>query len=374
MNGYFDNNATTPLHPAARAAWLEMADRAWQNPSSLYREAGAARQKLEDCRGQVADLVGCEPEQIVFLSGATEANNAVIAHAVAAGWEKIAVSAMEHPCLLEPARHSFGDRLLVIPAQASGEVDLAALEEILSAQRPELVALMAANNETGVIQPWQDAQALCRRYGAIFHCDAAQWIGKTPSAGLGECDFLTGSAHKFGGPKGIGFLKVPESGRPLRWLRGGPQEGRQRGGTEDLPGIAAMLAAWEARETTLTAAREFQRLAARTQFEQDILLRLPGATIVAAGSKRLWNTVLLTVPPPVNVKWLVRLSAMGFAVSTGSACSRGAGASDVLLAMGWPGEESSQVLRISAAWETTPEDWWALSEALEEVSLQFGVA
>ena len=161
MNGYFDNNATTPLHPAARAAWLEMADRAWQNPSSLYREAGAARQKLEDCRRQVADLVGCEPEQIVFLSGATEANNAVIAHAVAAGWEKIAVSAMEHPCLLEPARHSFGDRLLVIPAQASGEVDLAALEEILSAQRPELVALMAANNETGVIQPWQDAQALC---------------------------------------------------------------------------------------------------------------------------------------------------------------------------------------------------------------------
>lgn len=373
MNGYFDHNATSPLHPAARAAWLDMADRSWQNPSSLYREAGAARQQLEDCRGRVADLVGCEPEQILFLSGATEANNALIAHALAAGWEKIAVSAMEHPCLLEPARHFFGDRLLAIPVLTSGVVDLAALEEMLSTHRPGLVALMAANNETGVIQPWQEALALCRRYGALFHCDAAQWMGKKPSAGLGACDFLTGSAHKFGGPKGTGFLKVPESGRPLRWLRGGPQEGRQRGGTEDLPGAAAMLAAWEAREKTLTPAQEARWLAARAQFEKDVLQGLPGASFVAAGSARLWNTALLTVPPPVNVKWLVRLSALGFSVSTGSACSRGAGASDVLLAMGWPAEQSGQVLRISAGWETTPQDWLAMSGALRDVSLQFGM-
>jgi cysteine desulfurase len=370
MNSYFDHNATTPLHPAAREAWLEMADRSWQNPSSLYRDAGAAKQRLEDCRERAADLIGCDPEQLLFLSGATEANNALIAHAVAAGWETIALSALEHPSLLEPARHVFGDRLLAIPVHASGIVDLAALDEILTVRKPRLAALMAANNETGVIQPWQEAQALCRRHGVPFHCDASQWIGKMPAAGLGVCDFITGSAHKFGGPKGTGFLKVPASGRPLRWLRGGPQEGRQRGGTEDLPGIAAMLAAWEAREPTLTASSGFSRLEMRTQFENEILRHLPGATIAGAESPRLWNTVLLTIPPPVNVKWLVRLSGLGFAVSTGSACSRGAGASEVLHAMGWPEESSSQVLRISSGWETTPDDWLALAGALMEVSSQ----
>ena len=367
MNGYFDYNATTPLHRAARAAWLETTDRLWQNPSSLYREAGAARRKLEDCREHIADRIGCGAEDIIFLSGATEANNAVIAHAAAGGFGSIAVSALEHPCVLEPAAHLFPERRTHLPVTPDGVVDLSVLEEILATQRPGMVALMAANNETGVLQPWQDALALCRRHGALFHCDAAQWIGKKPSAGLGACDFLTGSAHKFGGPKGIGFLKVPEGGRPFRSLRGGPQEERRRAGTENVPAVAAMVAAWEAVEADL-ATLETSRLAARRVFEERIKTVIPGVHLIAEVSDRLWNTVTLTVPPPANVKWLTRLSAQGFAVSTGSACSRGAGASEVLVAMGLPHERSGQVLRLSGGWETTAEDWVALAEAFRVVA------
>lgn len=355
-SGYFDYNATTPLHPAAREAWLEASSIAWHNPSSLYREAGAARQYLEDCRSKVGDYLDCEPEDIIFLSGATEANNAVIAHAAALGLPSIAIGATEHPCVQEPARHHFGPRLIEMPVTSEGITRLDALEEILVREKPGLVALMAANNETGVLQLWPEALALCRKHGALFHCDAAQWIGKKPAFGLGACDFITGSAHKFGGPKGIGFLKVPSAGRPFRSLRGGPQEERRRAGTENLPAIAAMLAAWDVLEPTL-AEREPDWLAHRLAFETQLNAARPDIQIIAETAPRLWNTVLLTVPPPTNLKWLIRLSAQGIAVSTGSACSRGAGASEVLHAMGFPDETGSQVLRVSGGWETTEEDW-----------------
>ncbi len=366
MNRYFDHNATSPLHPAARAAWLDAQDHHWHNPSSLYREAGAARHLLESCREAVADRLGCAAADILFLSGATEANNAVLAHAAAANLPHIALSAAEHPCVSDPAQHLFPGRLSLIPLSPHGLADLAALEEILATQRPALVALMAANNETGTLQPWREALDLCRRHRALFLCDAAQWIGKMPSHGLGACDFVTGSAHKFGGPKGIGFLKVPDSGRPFRWLRGGPQEARRRAGTENLPAIAALLAAWEAVESSATDLLP-ARLQARQAFEDRLRTLLPEATLLAAEAPRLWNTVLLALPPPLNVKWLARLSACGFAVSTGSACSQGAGASDVLLAMGLSGPILGQVLRLSAGWDTTPADWLALADALASV-------
>ena len=315
----------------------------------------------------IADRLGCGAEEIIFLSGATEANNAVVAHAAASGFRSIAISAIEHPCVREPAELCFRDSLTEIAVTRGGVLDLESLEEILITHRPGLVAVMAANNETGVLQPWQDALALCRRHGALLHCDAAQWIGKLSSAGLGACDFLTGSAHKFGGPKGIGFLKVPEGGRPFRSLRGGPQEERRRAGTENLPAVAAMLAAWDAVESGLTALAG-ERISARQGFEVQIRAVLPGVMLIAEFSPRLWNTVLLTVPPPVNVKWLTRLSAAGFAVSTGSACSRGAGASDVLRAMGLPDDQSGQVLRLCGGWDTTTEDWQALARAFGEVA------
>jgi cysteine desulfurase len=355
VNGYFDANATTPLHPAARAAWLSAP---WHNPSSLYQEAAAARECLEDCRHRLAELLVCEPAEIIFLSGATEANNAVLDHFIRRR-QAIAVSAIEHPSVREPATGAS-----TIPAGADGIVSLDALRDILETQ-PALVSIMAANNETGVLQPWQEAQSLCREAGTAFHCDAAQWLGKLPAAGLGACDFLTGSAHKFGGPKGVGFLKVSAACGPLRWLRGGPQEERQRAGTENLPGIAAMLAALEAIEPRLTERAAWE--SCRANFETSIKAAIPGISIVAEGSPRLWNTVLLVMPEHTNVKWLARLSRTGFQVSTGSACSSGGGASEVLSAMGLPEDALGRVIRVSSTWDHCPSDWESLADAFAEV-------
>jgi cysteine desulfurase len=355
VNGYFDANATTPLHPAARAAWLAAP---WHNPSSLYREAAEAREQLEDCRLRLAGLLGCDPGDVVFLSGATEANNAVIDHFARRG-DRIAVSSIEHPSVREPASGA-----VHFPATPGGIADLDALRETLGRERPALVSLMAANNETGVLQPWRETLALCREEGVAFHCDAAQWLGKLPCAGLGDCDFLTGSAHKFGGPKGTGFLKISPS-HTVRWLRGGPQEERRRAGTENLPGVLAMLAALEAQESRLSnrVAWEKQRAA----FETAVKAAIPDILIVGEFSPRLWNTVLLVLPEFANVKWLARLSRAGFQVSTGSACSSGGGASEVLAAMGLPADDLRRVLRISSTWDQTPEDWSALASAIASV-------
>jgi cysteine desulfurase len=349
--GYFDANATTPLHPAAREAWLGAP---WQNASGLYAPAAAARELLEDCRVRLAEVLGCGDEDIVFLSGATEANNAVLHHFAG---RRVAVSAIEHPSVREPA-----DKAAIIPAGADGMVSVAAVDELLQREKPALVSLMAANNETGALQPWAEVLERCRGAGAAFHCDAAQWLGKLPSAGLGACDYVTGSAHKFGGPKGVGFLKVDSSRGALRWLRGGPQEARQRAGTENVPGIAAMLAALEAREAQLAAGPCGS--GPRDAFERSLSAAVPGVQFLCTGVPRLWNTSMFIVPPPANVKWLARLSRAGFQISTGSACSRGGGASEVLHAMGLGAEAQGRVLRVSSLWETTADDWLALAAAV----------
>jgi cysteine desulfurase len=357
MTGYFDANATTPLHPAAREAWLTAP---WHNPSSLYAEAAAAHDLLDQCRERLAGIVGCEPGDLVFLSGATEANNAVLESFTRLG-RKVAVSSIEHPSGREPAPGA-----VLIPAGADGVVRLDALKEILAMETPALVSLMAANNETGVLQPWREALTLCRDAGVLFHCDAAQWIGKRPAAGFGDCDFLTGSSHKFGGPKGAGFLKVTGH---FRWLRGGPQEDRRRAGTENVPGIAAMLAALEAAEAEPVPDDSLRRT-----FETEIKHAVPGVQIVAEESPRLWNTVLLIMPRHANVKWLARLSRAGFQVSTGSACSSGGGASEVLAAMGLTAEALRRVLRVSSWRGHTAGDWRALTAAFAAVRASLDAA
>jgi cysteine desulfurase len=226
---------------------------------------------------------------------------------------------------------------------------------------------MAANNETGVLQPWEEMRDRCHQREILFHCDAAQWIGKLPSAGLGKCDFLTGSAHKFGGPKGVGFVKIPTSrisGFTLQ--KGGPQEFRHRAGTENVAGILAMMAAWEERESAME-----QSSAPRDAFEETVSQTVPGVEIVGKNVARLWNTSLIILPEFPNTKWLAALSDQGFALSTGSACSTGAGASDVLLAMGLEGDALRRVIRISSGWDHAAEAWHDLADAFGDVWTSF---
>lgn len=371
MNGYFDWNATAPLHPAAREAWLEVSARFWYNPSGLYREGAEARERLEECRERAAELLGCEPGEIVFTSGATEADNAVLHWAAGHGAAPVVVSAIEHPAVSEPAAAWLGGRLRSWPCRADGRAELGWLADFLEWERPALVSLMAANNETGALQPWREAAELCARHGVRFHCDAAQWCGRLPSEGLGSCDFVTVSGHKFGGPKGVGLLKLPAGLNGFRSFRGGQQEERRRAGTENLPGVAAMLAAWEAVEVLASDAAAAPA-EARDAFEARLTSAVPDMEILPRGVPRLWNTSLLLVPRGANVKWVARLSRSGFQVSTGSACSRGGGASEVLAAMGIPAERAGAALRISSGWSTVASDWEALAARLTALADEIG--
>src|SRR4051812_20837958 len=201
---YFDYNATTPLSPAARDAWLKAADEFPANPSSPHRLGGRAESALAQARQTLARLLGCDALDLVFTSGATESNNTVLHHAarVLPDDKEIWISSIEHPCVLAPAQHYFGARLRTIPVVREGVVDLDWMRRQLAANPPGVIAVMAANNETGVLQPWEQVLALCRENHIPFFCDAAQWVGKLPANGLGACDFVSGCAHKFSGPKG----------------------------------------------------------------------------------------------------------------------------------------------------------------------------
>lgn len=382
---YFDHNATAPLHPAARDAWLAAAECFIGNPSSLHRVGARADAALSEARETLAALLCCHALDLVFTSGATESANAVFHHAAHAlpPDAEVWLSAIEHPCVTAAAKHYFPDRHRLIPVTRAGVVDVDWLHNQLRSRQgkeavqprsktppphlggyPGLVAVMAVNNETGVIQPWREVLALCRDQGIPFFCDAVQTIGKLPAASLGECDWVSGSAHKFGGPRGVGFLKCPAKGRIIPLLRGGAQEESRRAGTENVAGALAMVAALELRERDL--ARTPTPASFRDGFERELLRALPGAVIVAAESARVWNTSLALLPEAdCRTRWVVKLDKLGVAVSTGSACASGIEEpSPVLTAMGYAPAKAARALRFSAGWETTTDDWAKLLAAI----------
>jgi cysteine desulfurase len=234
--------------------------------------------------------------------------------------------------------------------------------------RPSLVAVMAANNETGVIQPWRELHAICQTYEVPFFSDAVQWLGKMPAKGLGDCDYLSGAAHKFGGPRGVGFLKAPHKHKINSLLFGGKQERGQRAGTENVPIIVAMLAALEVREKQIAEGHQQTRAEWKEKFEKLLLRQVPGSTVVGVNVPRLWNTVSALMPEGGQRRWVTRLDKAGFAVSTGSACTTGKEEpSHVLTAMGFKASEVAHVLRFSSGWETTAADWEALEEGIVKV-------
>ena len=368
---YFDYNATAPVMREAREAWLHVTEKLGGNPSSMHQFGAKASNALADAREKLAEHIGCHPLDLVWTSGATEANNMVMHHFAkkpgATG--EVWISAIEHPCVFDSAQHYFGRRARLIPVTHEGVIDMDWLTTELTDTRPALVAVMAANNETGIIQPWREARAICHQYKVPFFTDAVQFIGKMPMTGLGECDYVSGAAHKFGGPRGAGFLKIPHRSAITPLLHGGKQEGGRRAGTENVAIIAAMMAALEVREKQILRSEHLLRKVWRDNFEAQFLRALPGATIIGQNQPRLWNTVSALMPEgDRKLQWVIRLDKAGFAVSTGSACTTGKEEpSHVLSAMGYKSAQAHRAVRMSAGWETTETDWDALLRAVVKV-------
>lgn len=364
---YFDHNATSPLCGVARDAWLAACERYPGNAASPHRLGSRAEAALESARQSAAEFLKCSPLDIVWTSGATEANNALFHNSSLDAPNQVWVSAIEHPSIMEAAQKYFPGAVRLIPVTPQGVVEVDWIADNLKRGRPALAAVMAANNETGVLQPWKDVLALCREREIPFACDAAQWIGKLPAAGLGECDFVSGCAHKFGGPVGVGFMKVPSKFRGL--IVGGGQEDGRRAGTQNVAGALAMMAAWQLRERQISAGETRTREQWRNNFAAELQNEIEDFEVVGSGTARLWNTVAALMPPLEDCRrrWVVRMDKSGFAVSTGSACASGKEKpSHVVSAMGFDTRRSDRMLRFSAGWETTESDWAALKHAVQE--------
>jgi cysteine desulfurase len=367
---YFDHNATSPWCAPAKDAWLDTLARFPGNPASAHRLGTRAERALDEARAAVAELIRAPAADVTWTSGATEGNNAVMHHLSLTTEGEVWISALEHPCLLAAAERWLPSRRRLIPALASGVVDMNWIHERWATARPGAVAVMAANNETGVIQPWHELLTLCKEREVPLVCDAAQWIGKLPARGLGGCAFVTGCAHKFGGPQGVGFLKAPKGFRPL--IVGGSQEHGRRAGTANVPGAVACAAALRHREECLAKAPPESRATVRDRFERQLAMAIPAITVAGRSSRRLWNTSAIIVPElDCRRRWVVRLDKLGFAVSTGSACASGREKpSHVLGAMGlFVGD---RMVRVSGGWETPDEDWEALAGAFLSVAEEFG--
>jgi len=359
---YFDHNATHPLLAPAREAWLAATERFAGNPSSPHRQGDRADRALNEAREELAGWLGCLPHEIVWTGGATEANNTAVAHLAATREGLALVSSIEHPSVLASVRRYFPDRHELIPCKPNGEIDVQWVRDILDRREAACVIVMAANNETGVLQPVSDLLPPCSERKIPLFCDAVQWIGRLPVEQVGQFPLVSGSAHKFGGPVGVGFLKCPYALRPL--IVGGPQEDGRRAGTENVPGVLSMIAALKTWISEI-GRPEFlpERLKVREEFEQDLQRLVPGVQILGATAQRLWNTSAVIMPPQRDCRqrWVVKLDRLGSAVSTGSACSSGKEeVSHVLRAMGIPNEEAGRALRFSAGLRTTKADWQSL--------------
>lgn len=366
---YFDHNATSPLAPVARDAWLRAQEDHWQHPSSPTRAAARTRLRLDSYHEALAVLLGGEPKHYVFNSGASEGANSVLAHwgARLPADSHIAVARTEHACVLAAAGRFFRGRIEWLAHDSNGLVDPAEAQMAIAAGAKGVV-VMAANNETGVLQPWEEIAATCRAAGVPYLCDATQWLGKLPGSGMGAAGaWVIASGHKFGAPKGVGFVKLAKAD-PDFVAQGGGQGAGHRAGTEDVAGIAALTAALvEAEQTRVIW--ESQRQAWRDRFERDLLATLPGTRIIAARAERLWNTLFAILPHGDQTRWIARLDKRDVQVSTGAACTTGKdGPSHVLAALGLPPEEARRALRFSAGWATTEEDWRTLLLALQTVA------
>jgi len=366
---YFDNNATTPLDARVREAMRPYLDERFGNASSLHRAGRLARNAVDAARAQVAALVGATPEQVVFTSGGTEADNLALAGTTATlPLGRVLVSAVEHSAVLGPARRLAGQgwEVVELPVDGACRLDLGSLDAELARGAVRLVSVMLANNETGVLQEIAEVAARVHRCGALLHVDAVQAAGKVAvDLGALGCDLLSLSAHKLHGPQGAGALVVDRALALAPLIVGGGQERGLRGGTEPLAalvgfGAAAELAAaeLEARGAALGALRE--RL-------ERALATIAGCVLVAADAPRLPNTVQFALPGFDGTALVMALDRKGFAVATGSACHSGR-RSHVLIAMGLPEAQAQGAVRVSLGCQNRAAEVDAFAVALSQIA------
>jgi cysteine desulfurase len=367
---YLDWNATTPLRPEAKAAMAH----AWEisgNPSSVHAEGREARRLVEDARAAVAASVGADAANVVFTSGGTEANSLALTPGLRRGKgervERLVVSAIEHASVLAGGRFA-PETIRSIGVTRDGIVDLARLRIQLEGP-PALVSIMLANNETGAIQPVAEAAEMVHAAGGLLHVDAIQALGKIPFdlASVGA-DLISLSAHKIGGPKGVGALVLAEGVESLSpLLRGGGQEKGRRAGTEDVAGIAGFGAA--AKAALAGRDEDASREQGLRERLESGLKQTPGAVIFAEPSKRLPNTVLFAIPELRAETAVIGFDLAGIAVSSGSACSSGkVQPSHVVEAMGFGLELARGAVRLSLGWSTTSADIESTLEAWRKLA------
>jgi cysteine desulfurase len=357
---YCDHNATAPLRPEAREA-VARALALTGNPSSVHAGGRAARAMVEGAREAVARLTKANSDWVIFTSGATEANALALWGAVDAAMDRgepikrLLVSAIEHKSVLKTAE-AIAERITsigleIVPVTADGVVNLEALVELLSGEGRALVAVMAANNETGVIQPLTEISRLCREGGALLLVDAVTAAGKIPLDAR-QCDYLTLSGHKLGAPQGVGALIVRDDAPIMPQLVGGGQQKGLRAGTENLSGIAGFGAAATA---VLSDDDERRHMAVlRDGFEQALKQALPEAVILGANAPRLSNTSNVALPGIAAENVVIALDLDGVMVSSGSSCSSGKiSPSHVLTAMGASDLSS---IRVSFGWNSSKDD------------------
>ncbi len=374
---YLDWNATTPLRPEAKAAMAA----AWElcgNPSSVHAEGRQARRLVEDARSAIGAAVGAKAQDVVFASGGTEANVLALTPGVrrsgSAPVQRLLVSAIEHASVLSGGRFA-AEAMETVAVTSSGVLDLDNLRSKLADGPPALVSVMLANNETGALQPVEEAAEIVHAAGGLLHVDAIQAFGKIPfDLESLQADLVTLSAHKVGGPKGVGAVVLAEGVERLEpLLRGGGQELGRRAGTENVAGISAFGAAAKAAMAGLET--DAVRLRALRDRLEAGLGEVSGIIVFSDGVPRLPNTTLFTVPGLKAETAVIGFDLAGIAVSSGSACSSGkVEPSHVLAAMGFRPDLSQGAVRLSLGWSTSTTDidlavkaWLKLADTLLRV-------
>ena len=372
MKIYADNAATTKMSPAAVAAMVECLENEYGNPSSLYALGQRAKERLEKARGEIAAVIGAEPEEITFTSGGSEADNQALRSAAAlgkkAGKTHLISTAFEHHAILHTlaALEKEGFTVTLLPVHEDG---LVRPEELEAALREDtcLVSVMYANNEIGTVQPIEALGAICRKHGVPFHTDAVQATGHLPIDVKGQnIDMLSASAHKFHGPKGVGFLYARKGLRLTTLIEGGAQERGKRAGTENVAGAAAMAAALK--ESAAAMAKNAAHMSALRDRLIEGLREIPHAALNGDAKKRLPGNVNFCFEGIEGESLLLLLDDRGISASSGSACTSGSlDPSHVLLAIGRVHDVAHGSLRLTIGEDSTEEEIDYLIRNVREV-------